>query len=394
MSSEYEVLMQKSGIPTTDEAVESRFKDVAKGVGTDLNNNDAYSPFWAVLSALCVYPAKLLIKFVHTSILPNLYIKDAVDEYLDALGWAYETPRKEKQKAQGFIRFRRLSGSGTQTINSGTVVQSNPVKGTAYKLLTLSDAFFENGDVEISVMCEALDAGAGYNLSEGFYTVLPESIPGIKSVINDDQWLVVNGADRESNDDYRMRLRDLFGSLNHYHVDEVYRSIITSFSGISPSNVFFDKNIPRGPGSADALILLDHGSVSNDLLASINRHITDDGNHGIGDDLLVRAIDSVPVDLAIDIYVDPALSQEGKDNLKLQFENYVNAAFRNVSSDVFNEKPIKVEPFKRFSFSKLGAQSHKEFPALFSVDFNTDDIVHGLNVSKLNTLNVSMFDAD
>jgi uncharacterized phage protein gp47/JayE len=394
MSTEYEVLMQKAGIPTTDEAIENRFKQVADGVGTDLNNDDLYSPFWSLLKSLCVYPATLLINFIHSTVLPNLFIQDAVDEWLDRRGWEYKTPRKTEEKAKGFIKFRRLSGSGTQTVPVGTVIQSNPVGGVVYKLVTLADSVFNDGDIEIAVMCQALEAGAGHNLAAGFYTVLPESIPGIKNVFNDDDWLVVNGADRETNDDYRLRLRDLFSSLNHYHVDEVYRSIITSFAGISPNNVFFDKNVPRGPGSADALILMDHGSVGTQLLISINQHINDKGNHGLGDDMLVRAIDTVDVDLNIDIYVDPAFSQTEKDSLKLQFENYVRAGFRQVSGEEFKNAPNKVEPFKRFSFSRLGSQAHKEFSGLVSIDFNRDDIVHSLNVSDIGTLTVSMFDAD
>lgn len=394
MSSEYEVLMQDSGIPTTEESIETRFKEVASEVGTDLSNDDEYSPFWNLLTALCVYPVSLLVNYIYESVLPNLFIKDAVDGWLDRRGWEYDTPRKEEQKAQGNIKFRRFSGSGTQTIAAGTVVQSNPVNGTVYKLVTLADALFSNGDIEISVLCEAAESGDAYNLGSGFYTVLPESISGIDSVFNDEDWITVNGADRESNDDYRLRLRDLFSSLNHYHVDEVYRSIVTSFSGISSSNVFFDKNIPRGAGSADILILLDHGSVSDELLVSINQHITDDGNHGIGDDILVRAIDTTLVDLDVSIYVETTLTQDEKDELKLQFENYVNAAFRKVSGEEFSNQPTKVEPFKRFSFSRLGSESHNEFSDLYSVDFNHDDIVHDLNVSELNTLTVEVLDAD
>lgn len=394
MANQYEILMQNAGIPTTEETIEERFKEVASGVGTDLNNDDAYSPFWNLLTALCVYPVTLLVNYIYESVLPNLFIEDAVDEWLDKRGWEYDTPRKEEQKAQGVIKFRRFSGSGTQTISAGTVVQSNPVNGTVYKLVTLADALFSNGDIEISVACEAVESGEAYNLGEGFYTVLPESISGIESVFNDADWIVVNGADRESNDDYRLRLRDLFSSLNHYHVDEVYRSIVTSYSGISSNNIFFDKNIPRGAGSADVLILLDQGAVSSDLLVSINQHITDDGNHGIGDDILVRAIDTTPVDLEVSIYVESTLTQDEKDELKLQFENYVGAAFRQVSGYEFNTQPTKVEPFKRFSFSRLGSQAHGEFSGLYSVDFNHDDIVHDLNVSELNSLVVSVFDAD
>jgi uncharacterized phage protein gp47/JayE len=394
MSNEYERLMQKANIPTTDEEIKKRFKQVAAEQGTDLNNDDEYSPFWSLLSALCVYPAKLLIKFVHSVILPNLYIKTAVDGWLDQLGWAYETPRKKEGKAKGYISFLRFSGSGVQTVAAGTIVQSHSINGTIYKLVTLYDTIFSNGDIEIEVYCQAVNSGAGYNLEAGFYTVLPESIPGIKSVINKADWLAINGADRESNDDYRYRLRDIFSLLNHYHVDEVYRSIITSFSGISTKNVFFDKNTPRGPGSADALILLDHGAVGTQVLVDINKHIRDDGNHGIGDDMLVRAIDTTPVDLTVEIYVDSTLSQEEKDAFKLVFENYVKAAFREVDGSVYSNEPIKVEPFKRFSFSLLAGQAHKEFSSLFSVDFNSADIIHDLNVSSINTLSVSMFDAN
>jgi hypothetical protein len=172
-------------------------------------------------------------------------------------------------------------------------------------------------------------------------------------------------------------------------VDTVYKRIITESSGIDPRNIFFDKNNPRGPATTDELILLDYGEASEQVLSAINKYINDDGNHGHGDSVIARNMDTVSLDLNVDVYFSAALSESESSALMANVENFIRVAFRELSGYEFSIEPDRVEPFSRFSFSKLGKQLHQEFPALTDIDFNANSPVHGLNVSKINALTLN-----
>jgi len=384
--------VKDAGIPTTKEEVVAEFLKVAEETGNPLNNKDEYSPFWAIIHALCVEPAMWVIRFLYESILPNQYLKTASGNYLQLLGWAYEEDKKEEKKAKGYINFQRLSAGGNQAIAAGTVIHSLPIAGVVYRLQTLEELVFVNGDSEKSVLCEALEFGENSNLGAGLYVILPETIAGIARIFNTDDWLVSLGADAESDDEYRLRIRDKFSQLNQFHVDTVYKNIVAQFDGIKSSNVYFDKTAPRGAGSADVLILLDHGDIGSQQLTEINSYIRDQGNHGIGDDIEVKRFLKTGVDLLVDVYIDAAATSEEKIKTIAGIKSFIEAAFRKVPADDFTHKPRIVEPFKRFSFSHLAGQLHKEFSILMSVDFNHDDINHALNVSELTTLSVTTYD--
>src|SRR6187402_3119064 len=144
----------------------------------------------------------------------------------------------------------------------GTIVQSPVINGKTYHMVTTANATLLDGIASVAIPCEAADVGAGYNLPAGYYAVLPVPIPGVDSVSNAADWLQGAGADEESDDDYRLRIRIQFTAVNQYHTDAVYTKIITSFANINTRNVFFEHDAPRGPGTANAYILMDVGQPS------------------------------------------------------------------------------------------------------------------------------------
>src|SRR5690606_35374118 len=106
-------------------------------------------------------------------------------------------------------------------------------------LITTETGTMADGVSEVNVRATAAEVGAGYNLPAGYYGIFSVNIPGVDSVANEADWLLSAGADEESYDDYRMRIRNQFSSVNQYHIDSVYRKIITSFANINTRNVYF-----------------------------------------------------------------------------------------------------------------------------------------------------------
>ncbi len=382
-------LMNDAGIKTSEEDIENKFLEMAEQEGIILYNKDEYSPFWSLIKSFSVASTRWLMVFVAENILPNRFLKTAKGEWLDLIGWGYREERQIAQKVIGHLTFTRFTNSGALSIKKDTVIQSLPVNGVIYELVVLNDTDFIDGKTFLDVECTAKIKGENFNLGGGLYVVLPESITGIASVKNSDGWIIQLGADLEGDDDFRLRLRDLWDGINIWHSDTSYRKIISKKANIETDNIYFNKNTGRGAGSADALILLDVGEMGEQLLADINYHITDEGNHGQGDDLRVINMPTIPIILNIDVYYSQVLTADQQETLFQQVDLYIRAAFRELSGNEFNNKPTQVKPFKRFSFSRLSGELHEEFTGLIDVDFNADSPVHGLNVSKIETLTLT-----
>ena len=198
------------------------------------------------------------------------------------------------------------------------------------------------------------------------------------------------GADDESDDELRERCRNQFNLVGNYHTDAVYRSMIAGVAGLSIDRIFFEHDAPRGPGTANAYLLLDSGVASDPFIDAVNDYINTQGHHGHGDDMQCFAMPETRHDLAVTVFVKNLsnIEQEQRDSLKKGVENLVRCAFReNTDYDV-----KKTWPYSRFSFWQLGREIHKTFPDADSLEFSLKDITSELSVPRLNVLTVELQD--
>lgn len=386
---DFEKMVSDSGLPMTAEQAKALWNAEATAAGSPFNNSAAYSPFWRAVLALVTAPVlwianELLVKHV----LPNFFLKTATEAFLHLFGWAVGCERKGSAVAAGVLRFSRIVAAGEIEIAVGTAVHSTLINGKTYVLKTTAPVVLADGATSVMVPVAAAAAGAGYNLGVGYYSVLPVPIAGVDAVVNLDGWLLTPGADLEAPDDYRARIRNQFTAVNQYHTDAVYTKIITSFANINTRNVFFEHGAPRGPGTANAVILMDTGEPSAELIASIQNHVMDEGNHGHGDDLLVMAMPATDVDLVVTITAKPYADEDDVTQLMTDVGNAVRAAFRENT----NYSVTTTQPFSTFSFSLLGGELHRLFPFLASVNFSLADIDSALSVPRLNSLTVNADD--
>ncbi|WP_019530652.1 baseplate J/gp47 family protein [Dasania marina] len=381
---DFEALVKSAGIPTSHSELKTKLATEAASAQYEslgINNNSEQSPFWRVVEALITVPTLWLIKSLITTLLPNLYVKTAVDESLDDLAWGYDLTRKLATKTQGSLQFSRVDSSGTLTIEVGSIIKTNPINGTVYQVELTESCVFADGESVKTATVIATQAGAGHNLAAGYFNALLAPISGV-SVTNLSEWISSAGADTESNDQLRLRCQNQFSALNQYHTNAVYTSLITSFAGIGVNNVFFDANAPRGPGSADAYLLLDSGEPDAPLLAAVQAHIMDDGNHGHGDDMQVKAMPALLQTLTATLWFNSHVSSEETTQITTDAEQFIRCAFRENT----NYNASQTMPHSLFSFSKLGAELHAQFSGLASVDFSLSDISSGLEVPRLSTL--------
>lgn len=379
-------LVKEGGLPTTEAEVRAEFEAEVAEENVAFTNDSDVSPWWRMVTALITKPVIWLIQALINSVLPQVFLKYASGAYLDLKAWGVNLERKRAAAAQGRVQFTRSTTAGTLDVPADTAVQSANINGRVYTLRTTETVTFSDGQDKILAPVTAEEKGSAYNLAAGYYSVLPVLLPGITAVTNLSDWLLVPGADEETDDDLRARIRTQFIAVNQWHTDAVYRALISGFDGVAADNVYFDSDAPRGPGTADAYVMLEIGTPDAAFLASIQSKITDEGNHGHGDDLQVFAMPETVHDVAATIYPMENLSGETVTQLKADVEDFIRAAFRENQ----DYSPTLVRPWSRFSFSFLAGELHREFPLLHGVDFSIDYIVSQMALPRLNSLTVTV----
>lgn len=383
---DFKKALQDAGVPTTEAGLRAAWEKEVAAQGSKLSNTSAWSPFWRLVTALVTKPVLWLIEFMVNTVLPNFFVKTATGTWLDMLAWAVDVTRKASTKAQGQLLFTRSGVAGVLEIPAGVRVQSVAINGNVYVLVTTVATQFLDGDSQVLVPVEASEAGSGYNLAPGYYSILPEPIPGVIQVVNADGWLTQPGADEEHDDDLRLRTRNQFSAVNQWHTDAVYRAMIASFPGVEPDGVYFEHDAPRGPGSANAFVLFEAGSPAASYLERINSYVRDQGNHGHGDDMLVQEMAATHHTVRVTIWPDAQVGTEREEALLGDIELFIRAAFRE--STAIDYQPTLTYPQSRFSFSRLGEELHETFSGIESLKFDNVDIVSQLTIPRLDNVQV------
>ncbi len=387
---DFEAALKAGGMPTTETDIKAEFQAVVNDTVVDgqpiITNTSVMSPFWRLIRAVATLPVIWLKDILVNEVMPNMYLATAAGRFLDLFAWAVRLTRKAATYAAGAVTFYKADASVLLTIPAGTVIQTERINGTVYKLSTTREVVIPAGVVSMAVPVIAAGNGAAYNLAAGYYRILPTEIAGIRSVENLDGWLTTPGSDTESDDELRARTRNQYNLVGQYHIDAVYRSMIAAVAGLSTDRVFFEHDAPRGPGTANAYLLLDTGVASDAFVAAVNYHINDEGYHGHGDDMQCFSMPETDHDLIVTAYIYKNLNLSTDETTALQNDigNFVRSAFRDNSDyDV-----TKTWPNSRFSFSRLGEELHENFGQLESVKFSLSDIISGLSVPRLSSLTV------
>ena len=384
-TADFEALASDAGLPVTEAEINAEFDKLREGAGLVISNTSAFGPFWRFINAAVTSATQWLVGFIITTVLPQAFVKTATGVFLELHAWAVNLTRKLAVKAVGTIEFTRIDTAGELVVPVGVVVQSTVINGQVYSLVTTAGATFLDGNATLDVAVAALGDGAAYNLGAGYYSVLPEAVNGVASVTNTATWLTKPGTDTEKDDDLRDRIRNQYTAINQWHTDAVYTAIIASFDGVTTNNVYFNSDAPRGPGTADAYIMLEQGDPTAQQLADIQSEITDKGNHGHGDDLLLKAMPASGHNITATVWPVDNFGTANTAQLLTDVENFIRCAFRENTSYT----PTKTQPWALFSVSDLGRELHAQFPNLKNVGFDLTHIDSALDIPRLNTLTVA-----
>lgn len=384
---DFEQVLRDSGMPTTEDEISNKFRDIARGENL-VTNTSKMSPFWRLITKLTTTPVLWLKDVLVQVVLTNMFVATATGAMLRLLAWAVNIEAKPASAAAGALRFYKSSAANAVTVNAGTLIQTERINGVVYTLSVTKNTTLPAGQESGLVPVTATGTGSGYNLAPGYYRILPVAVTGIASVVNDDDWLTVPGANEESDDELRDRARNQFNLVGNYHTDAIYRSMIASVLGLSVDRIFFKHDAPRGPGTANAYLLLDSGEISQPFIDAVNDYINTQGHHGHGDDMQCFALPETKHVLKATVYVLNKDNMTGEELTELQngVTHLIRCAFRENS----NYDIKKTWPYSRYSFSNLGRELHKTFPVIDSLNFSLTDIISQLSVPRLDSLTVEI----
>lgn len=380
-------MLKESGMPVNAAEAKAVWNKTVEGEGSLITNNSAFSPFWRIVEALITRPVLWVNKLLVEHALPNVFLRFAGGMWLDVFAWGVDVKRKDAEFAQGEVLFTRSGTSGVLTIPAGTVVESPALNGVVYRVATLEESFIPDGALGAKIAVKAEKAGGAWNLGPGYFSILAKPVPGVVSVSNNDNWLKVPGADQEDDEALRLRCQNQFAAVGQYHHDAGYKALIAAYAGIRTDYIYFQKEAPRGPGTANGFIMIESGVPPQDFVDSINTFIRESGNHGHGDDMLCMPITPLPVDLEASVYPVIGLDETACEVLKQDVENHIRCAFRQNTNFLGVTKTL---PLSRFSFSRLADELHDKLPNLRSVVFNQTDIVAYLALPTLVNLKVNL----
>ncbi|OSM49816.1 phage protein, partial [Aeromonas salmonicida subsp. salmonicida] len=238
-------------------------KQEVVAAGSLITNDSDVSPFWRLVRGVVITPALWLVRTLLAGhVLPNTFAATATDAYLDLKAWDVDLTRKPAQTTRGLVNFVKANPSEAATIPADIWISTERINGTIYRLKPLQAVVSPAGEAVAKVVCEAEHAGAAWNLAPGYYNLLSEPVTGILSARNDDkEWITTQGADAEGNDALGLRIQNQFSAVGRYHIDAIYRSMLASVAGIRADHIFFEHEAPRGPGTANAYILLEVGAT-------------------------------------------------------------------------------------------------------------------------------------
>nr|ELR5257602.1 baseplate J/gp47 family protein [Providencia rettgeri] len=383
---DYEKILSDSGMPTTEKEIRTEFNRIVDEEGL-ITNTSSMSPFWRLMNILIEKPVMWLKDALINVVLKNTFLVTASGKFVDLFAWAVNLERKGAQPVNGLITFIKTDINRAVIIPAGTVVQTERLNGEIYRLKTQQEVTITAGIAKLDIPVIGEFSGNSYNLAPGYYRILANDINGIAGVVNNEGWILSPGANEESDDELRARVRNQFNLPSQYHIDAVYRSLIAKIVGLSTDRIFFLHDAPRGAGTANVYLLLDAGTPAQEFIDAVNDYVMVQGNHGHGDDVLCLPLPETKHDLKADLifYASSHLNAENKAQMMHEIENMIRCAFReNTAYDI-----QKTWPHSLFSMSVLTQEIHNQFPKLESIIFSLGDIKSDLSVPRLNSLTIN-----
>ena len=171
-----------TGLPADGTEATAQLRSDLQAQGSTISNTSPLSPFFVLLAVLLTAPVLYLRNLIINTLLPGIFTQHATGALLDLRAADLDVTRKPAVKLVGLITFFRAGTLGDLPIPLGTVVESQPIDGVVYRVVTTAAGTILDGTSSVKANAEAEAVGAAYNLGEGYYSSLPNPVAGITAV--------------------------------------------------------------------------------------------------------------------------------------------------------------------------------------------------------------------
>lgn len=355
-----EILNKVCPVPDEEEEME-RIKNELEDEGFIINNFNKGGIFYLIIRIfVTIY---IEIKTLARTVINNLFIKHADEDWLEIKASDFGKARKEAVKAQGYVTIYRNEYQNALQITKGHMFKTLPdVNGKELKYYVLETTVIGAGEENGRVLVEAEESGTSYNLSSGKITVSMIHLDGVEAVSNEEGWLHLEGSDIEDIEDFRERIGESWSELAELTTEDKLKNVARKVSGVL--NVEVDAQHPRGQGTTDIIITGTGGEATKELLQRVEAatsHLK--GNY---DDFLYKSSTVIRQDISLTIYISKEASIEGvkataehiiEDVLQLGKREELNCLYMD---DVRYAIKKGIADCKRVEFSKPAADIEEE----------------------------------
>lgn len=279
-----------------------------------------------------IYGVYQLYSFLD-SIMKQVVPRSATGEWLDMHAENVGLIRKEATKAVGYVEFIRDEANEQNIkIDTGKIVKTRPDStGKVYRYIVIEADVLLKGNNSINVKVESEDYGTGANATVGAICDIVTPIAGIKSVINNKDWLISEASDRESDIGLYNRYVYKWASKAGVTAD-AYKAAALSITGVK--TVYIDAEHPRGQGTIDIYILGTAGMPTESLIKKVQDAVSKEII--INDDVQVLS----PTGHNIDVDIEILILYGDQENIKVLAESYIRGYFSNIEigEDVIRDK--------------------------------------------------------
>lgn len=355
-----EILDKVCPVPDEEEEME-RIRNELENEGFIINNFNKGGIFYLIIRIfVTIY---IEIKTLARTVINNLFIKHADEDWLEIKAPDFGKARKEAVKAQGYITVYRNEYQNALQITKGHMFKTLPdVNGKELKYYVLETTVIGAGEESGRVLVEAEESGTSYNLPSGKITISMIHLDGVEAVSNEDGWLHLEGSDIEDIEDFRERIGESWSELAELTTEDKLKNVARKVSGVL--NVEVDAQHPRGQGTTDIIITGTGGEATKELLQRVEAATSYlKGNY---DDFLYKSSTVIRQDVTLAIYISKEASVEGvkataehiiEDVLQLGKREELNCLYMD---DVRYALKKGIADCKRVEFSKPAADIEEE----------------------------------
>lgn len=203
-------------------------------------------------------------------VLSNMFVNHAQGIWLELKAAEFSKKIKKAEKTRGFVTLTRNSPGESVKIAKGHIFKTDrDINGDELRYMATDDTVIQRDEKVATIVVEAENAGARYNVPENQITKsLIHIESGFDIITNERNWIAREGSDMESIDSLKERVGRAWAELARVPIRDTYISTCEQIPGVLFASV--NDQHPRGQGTIDIVITGTAGGASDELLDKVS----------------------------------------------------------------------------------------------------------------------------